>query len=568
MAKNYVGTRGGRELRGGAGALVGTGSYLEAAHWNLAPSVERRTVRRLVLGLAMLIVGWVVLNFALEQAAVAVLSTPRQNGAWAAITRLDKLISALILFLLASDAGKRRLRWVAGGFLVLAFGQYSFNYLRPLLGDAYSLNAQTYENLFLYTFAYALLVVGLVSDTSPRLSWRWGLALLTLFGALAIVTVAYVDLLPQLVTVTVWETANTSGHAPLPGLTGWYFVLFTVPLILAIAAAVGTVRHNHGEKVGGWLTIAMVLLAGAQLHSLFWPLPHPSVMTSTRVLYFAVSTVVVLGGIMELRRIAEERRMLLAAEEERTRRLRELAALKADFTAMVAHELGSPVAAIQGYTDMLATGDLGPDHRARILERVEAETEALTSLIADVQAAAAVERDDFRVELRPTMLETLLSDASAYARTLPGNHPLATSTGTTGEWEERVLADPERIGQVMRNLLSNAAKYSPEGTPIELRAMPVEDPVAEATNGATGRVRIEVADRGWGIRPAELSHIFEKFGRGRDADKKAEGVGLGLYLSRRIAHAHGSELTVRSTPGEGSVFAFELEVVRDPHPAG
>jgi signal transduction histidine kinase len=108
-----------------------------------------------------------------------------------------------------------------------------------------------------------------------------------------------------------------------------------------------------------------------------------------------------------------------------------------------------------------------------------------------------------------------------------------------------------RIGQVVRNLLTNAAKYSPAGTPITLR-----------TTRRGDRVRIEVVDRGGGIHPDDLHRVFEKFGRGRDVTgDKTAGVGLGLYLSRRIVRAHGSDLKVDSTPGTGCVFSFELEVV-------
>jgi signal transduction histidine kinase len=105
----------------------------------------------------------------------------------------------------------------------------------------------------------------------------------------------------------------------------------------------------------------------------------------------------------------------------------------------------------------------------------------------------------------------------------------------------------------LRNLLSNAAKYSPEDTPIELRVI-----------GKEGRVRIEVADHGQGIHPDDVPRIFEKFGRGRNREGHRErpGVGLGLYLSRRIVRGHGSELTVQTRPGEGSVFGFELRVER------
>ena len=117
---------------------------------------------------------------------------------------------------------------------------------------------------------------------------------------------------------------------------------------------------------------------------------------------------------------------------------------------------------------------------------------------------------------------------------------------------ERVLADPERIGQVLRNLLSNAAKYSPEGTPIELRVV-----------GKEGRIRVEIADRGPGIHPDDVPRIFEKFGRGRDR-RSSRKAGCGPWPLPQPAHrpeprfrADGANETRR-----GSVFGFELRVVR------
>jgi signal transduction histidine kinase len=145
-------------------------------------------------------------------------------------------------------------------------------------------------------------------------------------------------------------------------------------------------------------------------------------------------------------------------------------------------------------------------------------------------------------------LPTLLADAAATARTLPGNHPVSLQTDA----HEHVLADPERIGQVLRNLLSNAAKYSPPNTPITLRTRSLPD-----------QVWIEVVDQGAGIDPEEQEQIFAKFGRGsRPRCNGVAGLGLGLYLSRRIVQAHGGDLTVSSTPGQGSVFTFPLKVVR------
>jgi len=234
---------------------------------------------------------------------------------------------------------------------------------------------------------------------------------------------------------------------------------------------------------------------------------------------------------------------------EYSRRLSELAVLKADFTAMVAHELGTPLATIRAYTDMLSTGELEPADRDRVITRIRVETEALNALVADVRTAATVERDDFTIKPQRVSVGTLLDEAAQFAATLSGNHALVTENTT----DEQVWADRYRIGQVLRNLLTNAAKFSPDGALIELRAKPGKTP---------GRVCIEVADHGRGIHPDDVERIFEKFSRGRDGhDQKAYGVGLGLYLSRRIVRAHGGELTLDAAPGGGSVFGFELEVV-------
>ena len=254
----------------------------------------------------------------------------------------------------------------------------------------------------------------------------------------------------------------------------------------------------------------------------------------------------IVRDVTERKRAEAERAALLATAQDYARRLSELAVLKADFTAMVVHELGSPLAAIRSWADVLATGALTPDEQARALAAIQAETDVLARLVADVRTAAGAERDDFAVHPRPMSLAVLLADAAAYARTLPGEHPFAL----VSDGDARVLVDPERLGQVLRNLLSNAAKYSPPGTPIELRALP-----------QGGRIRIQVADRGFGIHPHDLKRVFEKFGRGRDEyGRHIPGVGLGLYLSKRIVQAHGAELTVESLPGVGSVFGFTVGV--------
>ena len=251
--------------------------------------------------------------------------------------------------------------------------------------------------------------------------------------------------------------------------------------------------------------------------------------------------------IKELRGVAIERAARLTAERDQARALAELAGLRADFTAMVAHELGSRIAAVRRAADLLATEPLSPT-QGEALAIIQTEIASLVALVADVRAAATVECDDFTVHLQSVPVATLLASAAAFLRALPGEHSQIIEIET----EALVWADPERIGQVLRNLLSNAANYSPDGTPITLRAY-----------DRGKRVCIEVADRGFGIDPDDLSRIFEKFQRGRaEAVRRVPGTGLGLYLSQRIIRVHGADLTVSSTLGEGSTFGFALEMVR------
>ena len=505
-----------------------------------------RAVRLLAAGLAVLVLGWLAVNLALERGAIAVVES-QGRYALAILGIVDKVLGALVLFLLAADGERSRLRWVGAGLLMFALGPFVFNLLSPPPGNAAGVDVLLYRRMFVWALAYALFVAGLLPKNPPRFNWRWAAGLVAVFAVLAVGLGFALESLPTLATTDRQEiSASLFSAAVQPGLTAWHFVFSGIPLALAMVAAYGAVTRRGDEALRGWLVAAMVLLAGSQLHYLFWPLVVGSELTATFVLHFVAGTLVLVGGIVELWRIAAERNRLLAVEREQSRRMRELSVLKADFTAMVAHELGSPLTAIRGYADMLSTGKLEKEEPA--LDAIRSEIDRLNALVSDVRAAAAVERDDFAVRPAPVELDLLLADAALFARSLPSGRPLVEKISADG----RVVADAERVGQVLRNLIDNAARYSPDGAPIELRATTVHGA------GRPPRVRIEVADRGPGIHPDDVGRVFEKFARGAAAEK-APGAGLGLYLSRRIMQAHGSELTVDSVPGKGSVFAFELE---------
>jgi signal transduction histidine kinase len=447
-----------------------------------------------------------------------------------------------------------RLQWMALSFVFLAVGMMVVRYLYPLMLSDDDLNSQTYASLTIWSFASVLLVIGLIPALPPRLSTR---AILTLFGVFAsLIAIVFVitNSLPRLVKLP-GNDDRALTEVSGAGASGWHWVPFAVPLALAAIAIVGVARRGRGEAALRWVALALVLWAGARFYDVAVTpaippvLGFPSIGHSTfslaNLLRLASATILACGAIVELRRMVLQREVLLAAEQDYSTKLEDLAVLKTDFTAMVAHELVLPIAAIRTLAAMAHVTTDSPEDHTRALNAIDVEAELLNSLVKDIETVANLEREEFAVVLRPVQLNEILAEAEAFAATLPGDHPLITTMGGPAG----VLVDRERIAQVLHNLLSNAAKYSPPGTPISIRAIPEKS-----------RVRIEVEDRGFGIDPDDLSRIFGKFGRGRDTvGRRIPGLGLGLYLSRRIIRLHGSELTVVSTQGAGTVFEFGLE---------
>ncbi|MGI9253179.1 MAG: PAS domain-containing sensor histidine kinase, partial [Thermomicrobiales bacterium] len=248
--------------------------------------------------------------------------------------------------------------------------------------------------------------------------------------------------------------------------------------------------------------------------------------------------------IMTINRDLTEREALLRSVTASEQRVRELAEMRDDFVAMAAHEMASPVAAIRWFAEVLGMGEMSADEAGHASKTIVAEAEMLQTLLDDVRAIAKIDTDDFSVKPREIDLALLVRNAEAHAKSLPGNHPFAFNIETQG----MVMADDKRIGQVLRNLMNNAAKYTPAGTPIALRMTDFGE-----------QVRIDVSDEGPGISPEDQQVIFEKYRRGaQKVGMKVHGAGIGLYVCSRIVAAHGSTLTVESQPGSGATFSFGL----------
>jgi signal transduction histidine kinase len=497
----------------------------------------------LIIVLCVLIGTWLDVILSTERARFVVLAPTAKLGI-ELLLALTSLAGALVLLLFPAGADRGRLRWVAAGFLVLGGGGLGFGYLAPLRDPTPELQPFMYASLLIQSIAGVCWCVGFWPTVAPRLRGTRWLAVSLATATAVLFIYASGRQLPHLVRAQRLEDIALRDRATLGGLTGWYWLLALVPLALMWAAALGAMRRRAEPGMHSWLVVAMTLAAGAQLHALFWPTAFSPILTTSSLLRLTFTLVVAVGSIVSLRNFAVERSRLLSTAESVAKQAGAAARAKADFTAMIAHELSSPLAAIRRQLDLLADA---PDAAASqtALAAMHAQLDGLQRLVGDAQTVATIERDEFAIFPRPIRLRPLLERAASGVAGSLGDRAVRLDM----DGPERVLADAQRIEQVLHNLLGNAAKYAPAGTLIELTARQLH-----------GRASIAVIDHGRGIHPDDLTRVFDKFERGREhSAAQTPGAGLGLYLSRQIVRAHGAELEVNATPGGGATFSFWLD---------
>jgi signal transduction histidine kinase len=230
-------------------------------------------------------------------------------------------------------------------------------------------------------------------------------------------------------------------------------------------------------------------------------------------------------------------------------RLAELDQLKSDFLGNVSHELRTPLASIKGYVDNLLDGVTGPlgDRQRHYLGRVQANAERLTRMVSDLLDLTRIEAG--KIELQPAPLDVgrLLDDVAE------GLGPVARTRAIRLAVEAaacpRLWGDPDKVHQVLTNLVANALKFSPRDGEVRVAAAP-DGPDA---------VRLAVSDTGAGIPVAQRELVFDKFYQvGRPDGARPGGSGLGLTIARHLVELHGGRIWVEDAPGGGSMFVVRL----------
>jgi signal transduction histidine kinase len=237
------------------------------------------------------------------------------------------------------------------------------------------------------------------------------------------------------------------------------------------------------------------------------------------------------------------------AERATVEELRRLSALRADFVALVSHELRSPMAAVIGSAKTLQRRwrELTPEQRESFLGLIDHETNRLADLVADVLDTSRIESGQFSYSFSDVDVGELVQESAAAAESGQDEVKIRSHVHRP---LPLVRGDRDRLRQVLTNLLDNAVKYSPAGEAVEVEAL-----------AENGRISVEVRDSGPGVAPEHHTLIFEKFGRVTGEHAKP-GTGLGLFIARSIAQAHGGSLEVRSRNGRGTTFALRLPVDR------
>jgi signal transduction histidine kinase len=218
----------------------------------------------------------------------------------------------------------------------------------------------------------------------------------------------------------------------------------------------------------------------------------------------------------------------------------------------MSHELRTPLNAVIGFSEVLTERMFGElnEKQDEYVRDIYASGTHLLSLINDILDLSKIEAGRMELELADFHLPQAIENALVLVRERALRRGITLDQSIDPRLGE-IRGDERKVKQVLLNLLSNAIKFTPEGGRIEVRARPVNEFAERAVN-----------DTGIGIAPEDQEAVFEEFRQVGTTEKKAEGTGLGLALSRKFIELHGGRIWVKSQVGAGSTFTFTLQVLR------
>jgi signal transduction histidine kinase len=224
---------------------------------------------------------------------------------------------------------------------------------------------------------------------------------------------------------------------------------------------------------------------------------------------------------------------------------------QSDQIADMVHELRTPLTGIVAYSELLLRPNLKPEMVVQFAETINKESTRLAQFINDFLDLARLQSGRTRIAHQPVEMDRLVREVVQLIQPQASQRGL-TLTGQVPDNLPLVKGDPERLKQVMINLVSNAIKYNREGGRVEI--------IVGADDGG---MRVQIKDTGKGIPPDALPHLFEKFYRVPDSEGWAQGTGLGLSIVKQLVEAHGGQIMAESQVGVGTTMTFTLPVTKN-----
>lgn len=242
---------------------------------------------------------------------------------------------------------------------------------------------------------------------------------------------------------------------------------------------------------------------------------------------------------------------LTARREKEIRKLKEMEVFRREFLGDVSHELKTPIFAIEGFIETLLDGALEDKKvNRKFLQKALKHSERLSTLVQDILVITQVESGDLLMNTSKFNMHTLVQETvdSLGNKFTKKGRDIDCKINSNGQEDVQVIADKERIEQVLYNLIDNAVKYGDAKGEIEISL----EPFAQ-------KLLLKVKDNGKGIDPEHLPRLFERFYRvDKSRSREKGGTGLGLSICKHLIEAHGEKIWAESEPGKGATFQFTL----------
>lgn len=259
----------------------------------------------------------------------------------------------------------------------------------------------------------------------------------------------------------------------------------------------------------------------------------------------------IIGSIVNVISLAIDKSLTYEALQVANEKLKSLDKLKTEFLSLAAHQLRSPLTAIRGYTSMLLEGSFGvvDEKQKEAINRVFESSTHLSKVVEDLLNVSKIEAGGMKYEMAPFDIEKAAHDLANDLSITAQKKGLTLGFTTDNKAPYTVNGDMEKIRQVILNIIDNSIKYTEKGgITVHVSKEPVHN-----------TIRVAITDTGMGISAEEKEKLFQKFSRGAGGKTNTGGSGLGLYLAKQIAEAHGGRIWIDS-PGEGKGSTFSIEL--------